>query len=297
MGSFQRASLYWEDGVRSESSCVVCSVEVTISKSVLSNGAHSSIYLRASTSQGQDRVIRVNMKASRGLDSELASVTSTGMLSGLFQNYYLNFDDGDWPSHLESMSLDEDCSIASLNVALSASVWDGYFHHANASSSIPSSTSSSSSSSSSPFDWDPAAVVLAGTDQPWASGSIIQNLVTSSADTIPNGDASHPWTSDLASDATLPLCSPVSAVLEDPPADTEQGPLFTDRVSRRKRQNRASQRRFRANKEAKLKDSQERIRLLEAHLDIQRKRNVMLEQEWSRMKVEIERLTVASGRN
>lgn len=237
------------------------------------------------------------MKASRGLESELASVTSTDMFSGLFQNYYLDFDDGEWPPHLESMSLDEDCSIASLNLALSASVWDGQFHHASAKTSISSLTSSSSSSSSSPFNWNPAAVVLAETGQSWASGSRTQHFATSSADVVPNGDASQSWRLDLENDTTLPLCSPASAVLEDPLIDTEQRPLVVDRVSRRKQQNRASQRRFRANKEAKLKDSQERIRLLEAHLDIQRKRNVMLEQEWSRMKMEIERLTVVSRPN
>lgn len=61
-----------------------------------------------------------------------------------------------------------------------------------------------------------------------------------------------------------------------------------DRQMRRREQNRASQKRYRASKEAKLHEAHERMQSLELHLEFQIERNIMLERECSRMKAELE---------
>lgn len=213
------------------------------------------------------------------------------MSSELFQDHYPNFQEDDWPSPLESISLNKDYFVVPSGVALSPPVWDGCLHHANA-----NAFSSVSSSSSSLPGQDFTKIMLAGMDPFRAPSLTLQDVVASVADVIPNYDARRPFISSSEMHTISSSCHPVCG--EDHlVADAENGLLIADRASRRKRQNRASQRRFRANRIAKIKDSQERVNLLEAHLDIQRERNVMLEQEWLRMKKEVDRLTLLSHRH
>lgn len=220
-----------------------------------------------------------SIKNLQRVESELARMASADMSSEVFQNHYLDYEESDWPPHLEGMSVSEDHSVAASALALSSPVWEGHFYYAN----------SLLSSSSSPPDWDLTTVTLAGTDQPWAPSPKLQGCIASPTDMVSNDDTSHPSTPDFSFNSISSY--PPTFVESYPAADCEKGMLVAERLSRRKRQNRASQRRFRANKEAKIKDFQERIRLLEAHLDIQRQRNFVLEQEWSRMKLDIERLS------
>lgn len=231
---------------------------------------------------------------------DAASLTRTGdtisppasaeMFHDVFQHHYFDSEDMGGQLQIEGLSFDDEYyTTTCLEGHLASSVW-------NESSCTGTFSSPSSLSSLSSPEENCASVTVAGLNPTQIRSPGPQYWVASpTAPAEHNESASSQSSSNAGCNQLQSLSISVSAAVE-PQVPSGNASSVMDRVTRRKRQNRASQRRFRANKEAKIKDSHEKIRLLEAHLDIQRARNVTLEQELSRMRVMVQKLTAVTPR-
>lgn len=92
------------------------------------------------------------------------------------------------------------------------------------------------------------------------------------------------------------LSSPQSTLRALPRSSKDSAPDLRretrqrEQKEKRRQQNRIAQQRFREGREAKMKEAQEKILLLETRLKFLIERNRILEREWLRMKMEVNRL-------
>lgn len=198
----------------------------------------------------------------------------------LFQESDSNTKQNNWQSSPESeTSSSDDFGTASPDTEPSTPLWDEYLR------AIDSS-----------LDWNPTTIISTGHERiRTRAGSTISQPQSVGAVRSETLQSSYVQT-DCSYIAYVPNApgSPDHVSTEDNVQDLGSSEfLSTDRKLRRKQQNRASQRRFRASKEAKIKEFQERIRVLEAHLEHQIERNNVLERNWTRVKADLERLTVS----